>query len=118
MKFIILIKEPKTGRMWWEDYNNSIEDPRDWSIKTLAHFNNTLRPHEKKRDFKRIIIQDTTHHYEHYFTKTSLVTESGGFDKMKCNHCGITGKRYGIGGGTTIDPKWKKNKKYINCINK
>jgi len=33
----------------------------------------------------------------HDWEKISLVTEKGGYDKMKCRRCGAEGKRYGLG---------------------
>jgi hypothetical protein len=45
----------------------------------------------------------------HEWKKVSLVTEKGGFDKMKCCICGATGKRYGLGQNiVTVDSKYDR----------
>jgi hypothetical protein len=41
----------------------------------------------------------------HHWRKTSLVTESGGFDKQKCELCDATGKRFGISWPPVADKK-------------
>lgn len=79
--------------------------------ETVDYFNRTLKPHEKER--KLVSVKDTvidkTAIIPHNWIKISLVTEKGGYDKMKCTQCGATGKRYGLY-GVRIDSKFKHRK--------
>lgn len=52
-----------------------------------------LEGHEDNALFKDGEI-DTGDCAEHDWQKHSMVTESGGFDWMKCEECGVWGKRY------------------------
>ena len=94
------------------------EEPLNFINGIINHFNNTLRPGETPRRVKRIRTKTKNSeqiHIEHFWDKVSLVTERGGYDKMKCTTCGVTGKRYGLGQfGVRIDAKYSA-KKYQNC---
>ena len=106
---------------WEEPMCEIVED--DVTIEQHAkdivdNFNATLRPHEKAREFISAIstVKKENAVFPHDWRKVSLVTEKGGFDKMKCSRCGATGKRYGLGSYVQIDKKFKK---YIDgCPNK
>jgi hypothetical protein len=77
----------------------------------VDHFNDTLKPYEKAREFVGVIEPMTENFVKnpnavdapkvvqmlHQWTKTSLVTERGGYDRMTCEVCGAKGKRYGMG---------------------
>lgn len=75
----------------------------------LATFNSSLRPGELPRRLLSVRIRKIEEPiYQHEWEKASLVTEKGGYDRMKCKHCLATGKRYGLGPYTVIDAKFKK----------
>jgi hypothetical protein len=78
--------------------------------RIIDYFNSTLKPYEKARVFIAAEeIKTDNPETPHTWEKTSLVTERGGYDKMKCTTCKITGKRYGMGqNGVTIDKEFKK----------
>lgn len=102
---------------WSEEYN--IEDSIDaekYMINMLDNFNSSLRHGEKKR-----ILVSVEHIgegiQEHKWEKTNGATlrgNKGYYDKYKCKICGITGKRYGIGGSIQRDSIYKA-KCYENC---
>lgn len=81
-------------------------NPAQWGKDIVANWNATLRPHESARtiDALRVTdILDKDAHVEHDWHKTNLVTVMRGnlaFDTVRCNRCGITGKRYGLNGVT------------------
>jgi hypothetical protein len=81
----------------------------------LDRYNATLRPHDIPRRLVSIDAIEASAPkpivVEHRWTKTSLVTESGGYDRMRCEACGATGKRYGLGQfGVKLDAKYGKPK--------
>jgi len=44
--------ENEPQNKWWENYDNDdVDDPTSWGIHTVAWFNSTLRPFEKRRVF-------------------------------------------------------------------
>lgn len=83
----------------------------------LDRFNSHLRPGERRRNLHSVRVLpsrldecDGVHDWE----KSCLVTQSDGgrmYDTMQCTVCGVTGKRYGLGGYVTPDPvKTKRGK--------
>lgn len=94
-------------RLFWSDSNHqqyeeclliaSSKLPKD-AEDIIERFNSSLRPNEKARNFVKCEVIDEDLH-KHDWEKASLVTERGGYDRMKCLHCGATGKRYGLGSG-------------------
>lgn len=74
----------------------------------IDRFNADLRGSEPRTLVQ--VIEEAADPVKHDWEKTNLVTivKSGtSYDTVKCRRCGVTGKRYGIGRGETIDPKWK-----------
>ena len=114
MKFRVHIKSGKNK--WWEEFDVDTDDPQKWAQETIDNFNHTLRPGEAKRSIsKQVRILDIDSIRDHLWRKDSLVTESGGYDRMSCSRCGITGKRYGLGQhGITRDKKYV-GKKFKRC---
>ncbi len=100
------------------DENDELtDDPEKWAQETVARFNETLRTGEKPRTVLEVEILDKDSVEKHTWRKLSLVTEvdrHGHHDRMQCENCSITGKRYGIGGGVTIDSRYK-SKIYQRC---
>lgn len=118
MKFRIRVRDER-GHEWWEDYNKS--DVHDLSSaetkgrELVQYFNDTLRPYEVPRMFLLAeltansdapVLNDA--HESHEWEKTNLTTVLKGgrmYDTAACKKCGITSKRFGVG-GYTIDPKY------------
>jgi hypothetical protein len=80
----------------------------------VATWNKEYRhPTAKERELVSVEILDSTNHIEHVWRKTNLVTvsdSSGMYDAYACENCGVTGRRYGIGGPLRRDKKFKANK--------
>jgi len=87
--------------------------------ETIEYFNATLRPGERRRKLiGASVIQDEKHR-PHEWVKTNLVTildRDKTYDTYKCENCGITGKRYGLGSRVVIDKRFK-GEKYKFCGN-
>lgn len=99
-----------------ETHDQITADPEKWSRDILDWFNLTLRPHEITREFVRCEVIGEVPPAEHRWFKVTAMTRTmvGGprhgsnYDGMKCERCGVTGKRYGISGFVKIDSKWGK----------
>jgi len=98
-------------------------DPNEETINTMAEdnmtmelhgenlikmFNNTAKPGEKKRVFVGVLKSHEVGNVNHVWEKASLVTERGGYDRMRCRNCEATGKRHGLSQTVIIDAKFKK----------
>jgi len=98
-----------------ETHEQVTTDPEKWSRDILDWFNSTLRPHERKRVFVRCDIIGEVPPAEHAWTKWSVMTKVmvGGarhgrmYDAMKCERCGVTGKRFGIKEHVHLDSKYR-----------
>jgi len=115
MKFRMLISSGADP--WWEENDEATDDPEKWAYETIASFNETLKPGERPRTLLKVEILDKDSVEKHTWRKASLVTEvnrQGHHDRMQCESCSITGKRYGLGGGVTIDSQYK-SKIYQRC---
>jgi len=103
------------SKAWSEDYNQLVDDPRAWCLETLETFNATLRHGEQPREFVRVEIKANDVPLRHQWHKTNLVTIMKGrdnYDTYRCELCGITAKRYGVG---DIVPDKKKDF-YKSCV--
>jgi hypothetical protein len=105
-------KEPEDRPL--KPFPETAEGAEAWAKQCLANFNATLRPGERHRTLVRVeVVAEGTS--LHQWRKVSLVTEKGGYDRMECEVCRITGKRYGLGqSGVKVDAKFRA-KKYQNC---
>lgn len=112
---------------WKENYIvDDLVDATNYGQKLIKDYNNTLNKNkgEIAREFIRAeecgsVLSDEIK-LPHEWGKTNLITiidSRGIYDKVQCKHCGVTGKRYGIGGRIIIDAKYKANK-YIYCNRK
>ena len=110
MKIIVTIQNESGGKPWTEEWNTGDEAPQEYADRIIDYFNRTLRPGYEPR---KLIGWDAGEHdveLQHNWIKTSLVTEVGGYDKMRCQRCGATGKRHGLGrDGVMVDGR-RKNK--------
>lgn len=116
--------------LWWklpgeddakarkETYEKPTRDPVQWSREIIDWFNTTLRPGERKREFVRCEVQGEVPTAEHKWAKATAMSQANRYgspyDKMFCERCGITGKRFGIGGVVKIDSAFKL-KVYQRC---
>lgn len=118
-KFTIRIRVVKTGNEWNEEYTAKTDNPEQWGRDIVAFFNRTLRPGESPREFVGL-IGDVVEvpPPEHAWFKTTAMTQNHAtkipFDRMQCERCGITGKRFGIGRPVTRDSVWRA-KVYAQC---
>jgi hypothetical protein len=94
-------------------------DPARWARELLARFNGSLRPGERKRFMDSVKVEDmgkVDPRISHDWTKTNLVTIMRGnqsYDTARCRVCGITAKRFGVG-GYTRDREYRA-KMYETC---
>lgn len=114
MKFKIHVttEDDATGeKAWWETYEEETDDPKRWGEGIIEYFNSSLRPHEKPRKFLGVEVIDDHSIKEHKWVKISAATQlerGRNFDRMECERCGVTGKRFGLQGSTTIDSKFRR----------
>ena len=117
MKFRIKVAD--ASNEWWEDCDKNTADPYQWARKTLASFNASLHKGESRRKLLEVEVLDATSRAEHTWSKqnTFTVVEKGGesYDVMRCERCGITGKRYGLAAGVILDTRFAKANVYRRC---
>lgn len=109
----------------WYVCSDNTPDYAIWDLldEIVERFNNTLYPNELPRhlvdiwevdDIDKIVV---TPLLKHKWRKTNLITiQKGGrmYDECKCEVCGITGRRYGLG-DVTPDKKYQKPQ-YYSCV--
>lgn len=103
--------------VWTEDYDreNVIDQASAEKAAALIieDYNAYLREHEAARKVVSVIFgagDAVPEPKPHDWKKTNLVTvsnKSGSWDEYKCNACGITAKRHGLGGDMIRDNKYK-----------
>jgi hypothetical protein len=111
---------------WTETYREgerasfSVGEPdlEVWAQELVTRFNKGLKLGESPRHVTKIEVSEFKGEVkrEHQWTKTNLVTIERAmqfYDTARCDVCGITAKRYGVG-DTVRDPKWSA-KKYAFC---
>ena len=122
-KFTMKIKKigQKDSEAWEEEEEfadiTDAEVAREKAQAIVDRFNATLRKGEVERVLVDVTFAEETRYSrgQHDWDKVSLVTEAGGFDKMKCKVCGITAKRYGVGGGHPVRDKKYQKDVYARC---
>lgn len=119
MKFTAITQDAK-GEMRETMSHRSVlnmQQAQEHAMNILARFNATLRPGESRRVLARIEDMALDDKPPHEWEKASLVTEkdkTGCFDRMRCVHCGLEGRRYGIGPHVRPWPQWSRKKsRYI-----
>lgn len=128
MKFVMTVR--KVGDEEWKAWKEpeerdgvaTLAEAEKWSRDTIERFNNTLRPGESPRELLSVTVDESSsgNVKKHDWEKTNLVTiaprgDGAFYDTYGCNRCGITAKRYGIGGDLVLDSKFKKAKVYQRC---
>jgi hypothetical protein len=115
VKIEVEVKDVGGADTWIETYECD-GDPEKYARGIIDKFNNTLRPYEKPREFVDLKVVDDRK--LHDWGKTNLITVVKGgrsYDTMKCEVCGITGKRFGLGTmGVKRDTRYKAEK-YEYC---
>lgn len=121
MKFTLWWRHPGETKEQDETYEKITDNPEKWSRDIIDWYNSTRRPGERKREFVRCEVAGEVPPAEHKWMKATAMTQMdnrirGGlaFDKMKCERCGITGKRYGLHSHVRIDSKFRL-KVYQRC---
>lgn len=115
--FTIYVRSLRSGKEWGERYQKETDNPEQWGRDLIAWFNSTTRTSESKRKFIRVEIHGEVPPPEHAWSKTSLVTQQHAgrmFDKMKCERCGITGKRFRLNQNIKRDSEFRA-KLYARC---
>lgn len=116
-KIIMKVKNVGSDTGWEEEYDCPSE-PYEWAKGLVDNFNATLRHGESMRELVgvEVLSENSKPVRDHKWGKTNLITIVRGskvYDTMECVHCGITGKRYGVG-SVLRDSKYKA-KKYEKC---
>lgn len=101
--------------IWWETFDEprvkTIAAAKAFGQNVINGFNHFLRPGEQKRHFTGN-VEMLGPSEKHTWRKTNLVTiikGSQAYDTMRCEVCGATGKRHGLGAsGVTLDREYKK----------
>ena len=116
MKFRIHVKDAQSD--WWEDYDKDIDSPEDEGKKFVKYYNDTLRPGELKREFIAAqVVEEGNAKFHRWVKLTSGMSaqfRGNVVDMMRCERCGITGKRYGLFPQITFDSKYRK-KEFRQC---
>lgn len=120
MQFKIQVKPKNRNDSWWEPYNKpEVVDQATAERAGQAlvdYFNSTLRPGESPRTLLAVMLEGNAVQESHQWVKTSLtgLYERGRlFDRMRCEGCGITGKRFNL--ITTVkDPQFRA-KAFLGC---
>lgn len=96
---------------------------REWAANIIREYNRTLRPNERARALVRVTLtpdetpiqsDEASPHDWHKTNGVTIIKGSLNYDTLRCSQCGVTGKRYGVGGTVERDPKFKANI-YAKC---
>lgn len=124
MKFKLIVADADRPEYAWretEDRDLGSETPEEYGRRIIDRFNSTLREGEKPRVFLGVEIIDVNSFKEHNFRKTNMTTIIGThvlkgkvYDTVKCERCGITGKRFGLSDTIKYDAAFRA-KVYDRC---
>lgn len=120
MKFILTAQHQTGGEPWEEHYDKpelqTLESVEKWALYIVHWFNSTRRPGERVRKLISVRLDGTSQ--KHKWFKANLVTimdpRLGIYDIMKCETCGVTGKRFRLNHDVKIDSKFRA-KRYQTC---
>lgn len=120
MKVRITVSPVGAKESWTEEYDcptiTTLEQAEVWAVALIAQFNVTCRPSERKRKLLKteIVGVSTAHVWVKRTAGMSVEFRGRLVDLMYCAECGVTGKRYGLGGSPKRDSKYRA-KKYAEC---
>jgi hypothetical protein len=101
---------------WWETYEregDGLKGAEDAATSIILYFNNTLKPGESPRSLLAVELLDEDPR-EHKWFKVTAMTQhrniglgSQIYDKMQCERCGVTGKRFNLNAKPTLDSQYR-----------
>ncbi len=112
------VKTVGSDATWTEKYDCK-GDPGRWAADLVSRFNAALRPGERPRELVAVrVLEDAPPAPDHIWRKenlTTIIDQVGpSYDVYRCERCGITGKRFGVGEGIRRDLRYGA-KKYEKC---
>jgi hypothetical protein len=70
MEFKIKVRNIRTMKEWWEEYDRDTQDAEGWAKKTIKWFNDTLRPGQAPRELLEVEVieerNDKHHKWERH----------------------------------------------------
>lgn len=121
MDFTIYVRrQGSTNAPWPERYQKETDDPEKYGRELIDWFNLTCRAGEPKREFIRVEVHGEINPIDHKWSKTNIITKTDAsrpglsYDEVKCDQCGITGRRYGLSEYITRDRKFA-HQRYVRC---
>lgn len=117
MKIELKIRNTRTEHEFTESFDIGDQDPQEFAEGLINNFNDSLYPGSAPRELLswKETEDATPFRIRHDWEKTSLVTEAGGYDRMRCRNCGITGKRYGLGEAGVMRDRKFKHLRFEDC---
>ncbi len=115
--FSIRVRNKRTGHEWVERYQKETDSPEQWGRDIIKFWNSTVRPGEDKREFLGVELHGEIPPPEHRWAKVTLMTQEfrgSPVDKMQCERCQITGKRFGLLPNIKRDSQFRA-KVYARC---
>lgn len=117
MKFRINVRS-ESGEEWWEEYDEDVDFPKRWAKDMVKMFNDMLCPGEERRSLLAVEVIDRSNGRFHRWVKRtdgmSVMFRGSVVDMMRCERCGITGKRFGVRDKVVIDSRYR-GKAYSEC---
>ncbi|GAA4827878.1 hypothetical protein GCM10023310_00680 [Paenibacillus vulneris] len=100
---------------WKEKYDCSV-DPHEFAQSMIDRFNDTLRINENPRELVsvKVLDENMSEHVWRKLNSFTIVRGNRAYDKMRCERCGVTGKRHGLSPGVKRDSEYRA-KKYEKC---
>lgn len=124
MKIKLTVKDPTGGEPWTEELDSpacTLEDAEAYGRRLVDDFNREERERYGDRaiGYREFVACSLSGelNQRHDWRKTNLVTQRGRdglFDSFRCHRCGVTGKRYTLGGGVFRDSRYQAEK-YNTC---
>lgn len=124
MKFTLTCRHRGDEATWDEAYEMDVVNTREeaelWGNATIRSFNETRCTGERPRELVSVKVEAATSgaKKDHDWNKTNLVTvmpkRGQSYDTYRCQACGVTARRYGVGESPVLDPKYK-TRVYWRC---
>lgn len=120
MKVQITVKSVKRDQSWTEDYDvlsvKTQPEAATWALELIKRFNESCHPGESHRELLQadLVGESMQHDWYKRTDGMSVRFRNQLVDIFECRNCGITGKRFGLGGSIKRDYKWRA-KKHDKC---